>query len=404
MRTLTAFAPRPTKAPANSKPASADARAFVRVETFGRCEAAREAWNEIERTASASAYQGFDFARLWSETIGASRGQAPLIVVAHDEAGRVTALLPLVRFSAGPLRLAAFLGGKDANFGMGLFRSGVDWSPKDVGALLDAAARSVTPPVDALLLANQPRKWEGAPNPMVGEDAQRSPSDAFKTALPSEFAVWRDAHASKDAQKKLRKKANRLTASGVLAHRRAADADDAARILEAFHEQRSARVRALGISDPYDPPAARAFLDSLANTGLAEGAPRLELHALLVGSRIVATFGAVCAGDRMSGLFLSHDADPEIARSSPGELIVHEIVRDAIARGFRTLDLGVGESRYKSQACEAADDLFDAAHAATRLGGIAAFGFLAKQRLKRRIKQSPRWLEYARRLRKALSR
>ena len=120
-----------------------------------------------------------------------------------------------------------------------------------------------------------------------------------------------------------------------------------------------------------------------------------------VGDRIVATFGALSAGDRLSGLFLSHDCDPEIARSSPGELIVHAMVREAIARGLKTLDLGVGEARYKDDACEAEEELFDSAFAVTPLGGVAALAFKAKQSAKRRIKRSPRLLAFAKRLRAA---
>lgn len=374
------------------------------METFDTIEAAREPWSEIERLAAASPYQGFDFARVWADTVGAAQGVVPLVMVARDDADRVTALLPLGRVSRGPLRLAAFLGGKDANFAMGLFRPGVAWSPREVAALLDAGARAAAPRVDAFLFVNQPLEWQGAPNPLAGLRRQASPSHAYKSALPSDFAVWRDAHASKDAQKKLRKKAKKLETVGPLSHRRAADPDDADRILAAFHEQKNARMRALGIVDVYDPPEARAFLAGLARCGLAEGAPRLEVHALSAGDRIVSTFVALPAGDRLSGLLLSYDADPEIARSSPGELMVHEVVREAITRGLRTLDLGVGEARYKNDACEATEELFDSAHAVTPLGAVAALAFLAKQRLKRRVKQSPRLLEMGQRVRRAFCR
>ena len=108
------------------------------------------------------------------------------------------------------------------------------------------------------------------------------------------------------------------------------------------------------------------------------------------------------AGDRLSGLFLSYDADPEIARSSPGELMVQAVVREAIARGLTTFDLGVGEARYKDDACETVEELFDSAVAVTALGRVAAFAFMAKQRAKRRIKRSPRLLAFFTRLRARL--
>lgn len=396
---LRRLSPSPSRAAARR-----EAGPFASVNVFDTIEAAREAWREMARVAPASPYQDFEFARIWVEAFGATRRVTPMIVVARDEAGAVTALLPLGRFSRGPFRIAVFLGGRDANFAMGLFRPGVAWPPEAIEALLAAAAQASAPRVDAFLFANQPLDWQGAPNPLAGAPRQPSPSFAYKSALPADYALWRDAHASKDSQKKLRKKAKRLEAMGSLAHRRAADGADADRILAAFQAQKSARMRMLGIPDAYECQEAHAFLTRLAHCGLAEGAPRLELHALAVGERIVATFGALSGRDRLCGLFLSHECDPEISRSSPGELIVQAVARDAIARGFATFDLGVGEARYKDDVCEATEELFDSAFGVTPLGRVAALAFKARQRLKRRIKKSPRLLDLARRLSHALQR
>jgi CelD/BcsL family acetyltransferase involved in cellulose biosynthesis len=185
---------------------------------------------------------------------------------------------------------------------------------------------------------------------------------------------------------------------GPLAHRRAADPAEADRLLAAFFAQKSERMRELGRVNAYEDPEARDFLACLAQCGLAAGAPKLELHGLYAGDRVVATFGALSAGDRLSCLLISHDHDIEIARSSPGELIVHAIVRDAIARGFATFDLGVGEARFKDESCEIVEPLFDSAFGVTLLGRAAASGFLVLQRLKCRVKRSPRLLALAYRL------
>ena len=96
------------------------------------------------------------------------------------------------------------------------------------------------------------------------------------------------------------------------------------------------------------------------------------------------------AAERQSGLFIGHDGDPEIARSSPGEIMVHAVVADAIARGFSEFDLGVGEARYKNEACEIVEPLFDSAFAVTLKGRLAAWTFLAARRIKGAVKRSPR--------------
>ena len=101
-------------------------------------------------------------------------------------------------------------------------------------------------------------------------------------------------------------------------------------------------------------------------------------------------FGALPGAERLSGLFIGHDGDPEIARSSPGEIMVQAVVADAIARGFAEFDLGVGEARYKDEACEIVEPLFDSAFAVTLKGRLAAWAFLAARRAKRSVKRSPR--------------
>jgi len=157
-------------------------------------------------------------------------------------------------------------------------------------------------------------------------------------------------------------------------------------------------MRELRLINTLERPEAREFLVRLAACGRAAGSPKLELHGLFVGERVAATFGALGHGGRLSGLFVSNDNDPEIARNSPGDLIVQAVVRDAIARGFKTFDLGLGGELYKRRICETDEPLFDSAFGVTLLGRAAASGFLVLQRLKRRVKRSPRLLALAHRL------
>jgi CelD/BcsL family acetyltransferase involved in cellulose biosynthesis len=369
---------------------AASLRPFASVEVLTDLESARAAWVEISAHAHASAYQSFEFVAHWSRTIGAAEGVAPWIVIARDEAGSPRALLPIGRFRRGPIFCAAFMGGRLANFQMGLFRAGVEWTRADLVALLRAAA-GARPRVDAFTLANQPYAWGGVSNPVALLGARPSPSCAYSSALPDSFAAWRDAHFSKATQKKLRKKANRLEAIGPLRHSRARDQDEVRAVIDAFLPQKRARMRALGLRDEFDGEPTIALLD-----GLSSGdAPILELHALRAGERIVATFVGLTDGARLSGLFLSHDTDPAVAASSPGELMIIEVVRDAIERGLSSFDLGIGEARYKSECCETTEALFDSALGVSTAGRLVATAFLAGRRLKQRIKRSPRLFRLA---------
>ena len=154
----------------------------------------------------------------------------------------------------------------------------------------------------------------------------------------------------------------------------------------------------MGIDDPYADPAIRAFL-AAATDGER---PAVEIHALVLEAtgRVLATFGGAVDDARYSGMMTAFDADPEIARFSPGDLLLHHLVRDQTARGRRAFDLGVGEARYKASICDETIPLVAVMLPVTLRGH--AYGLVATRltRLKRRIKRDPRLFALASRLRR----
>ncbi len=364
-------------------------RPFAHCQVFSDLEAARESWAQFDALGLASPYQSYEFVDAWVRTSGRARNIEPMIVVARDEADRVTALLPFGRMRRGPFWTAEFLGGRDANFKMGLFRPGVAASGEAIADLLRRAAGMVAPRIDVFWLINQPHAWQGASNPMLALSRLPSPSFGYKSALNRDFDVWLARHYSKAAQKKLRRKARRLSEMGALASIVAGDEASARAILAAFRRQKAARMRAAWASSGYDSPGAADFFDLAATKNLAGGQQIIELHALLSGERIVATFGGVRRAGRFCGMFISFDTDPEISRCSPGQLLVIETIRNLIARGFTTFDLGVGEGRYKDENCEAEEPLFDAALPVSVKGRAFWAAAFLQRRIKRWIKQTP---------------
>jgi CelD/BcsL family acetyltransferase involved in cellulose biosynthesis len=369
---------------------ASDARPFAGVECFRDIAGARAAWAEL--AAEGSAYQRQDFVAAWAQTFRARLA----IVVARDEAGAAAALLPLHVRRFGPLRVAAFAGGGWANFHMGLFRRGIDWSPEDVATLLSAAAKAAG--VDLFAFSHQPSDWDGRDNPLCGLPVRRSPNAAFASALPPTHMEWLDAHFSRATQKKQRKKARKLEAFGAVAHVRARSEAEAQRFLDALLAHKAEQARARGEADEFAGAEVRHLLRRLANGD----EPAMEMHALVAGERVAAVFGALSHHGRLSGLVVSYDGAPEVAAASPGEWLLIEVVKDAIARGFHTFDLGIGESRYKSEICEIEVALYDGAFAATALGRLGVPLFFAARAALGRLKRQPRLFRLARRLRRPL--
>ena len=166
-------------------------------------------------------------------------------------------------------------------------------------------------------------------------------------------------------------------------------------ILDAYFAHKDGR--AVHPVAPADIAATRAFYRSLALG--AGAAPPIELHALALDGKIIAVLGAGRNGGRLQGMFISYDPDPDIARSSPGELLLCAVLRDACARNLSSFDLGVGDARYKTTFCDESERLVEALYAPTWAGRLAAPFFALASTAKAAIKHNPRLFALARRAR-----
>ena len=363
---------------------------FATVETHADPALVREDWLELE--PAAGGYQSLRFTTAWAEAFGAKL----CVVVARDAAGRTVALLPLHLKRLGPLTVARFAGESWANYHMGLFRPGLRWRRDDLEALLREAGRAAG--IGLYAFINQPARWEGVANPLGALFGGVSPSAAFASALSATHAEWLDAHFSRATQKKQRKKARKLEAFGPVRHVRASDVAEAGRFLDACFAHRAAQAQGRDEPDPFAGAEVSALLHGLVACGA------LEMHALIAGERIAATFGALAQGGRLSGLVVSYDPAAEIAAASPGEWLLIEVVRDCLARGFTTFDLGAGESRYKREICEVEEVLSDTAYGVGPLGRLVAPLWLAGRAAMGAVKRRPALMSRIRRLRRVLRR
>ena len=304
-----------------------------------------------------------------------------MIVVARDRRGAPLALFPLATRKVGGLRIAVFLCGRESNFNIGLLRPNVSL---DARALLARAARESALCPDLYFLLNQPCRFGARENPLIGGGASPSPSFAYGTALPRDVDALA-AQLSKASRKKLRKKELHLAQLGELVAEHRASGARAREIIAALIAQKSTRLARKGVDGVFDDPDMRAFLErALANNAI-------EIHALSLSGRIIATYVGLAHAGRFSALANSFDLDDEIARCSPGDLLLRALMRDLISRGFAYFDLGVGEARYKEAVCDETIELFDLILPVTWRGALAAPAFKAALAAKRLVKHSP-WL------------
>ena len=359
---------------------------------------AMQAWASLEAIAPASLYQTRRWLLPWISTLGQARGVKLMLIVVND-AQRPVMLLPFGVERRNGLAIAGYLGAKDSNFNLPVRDPARNFSPAELSAILSQAAKYSRVKPDVFQLSNQPESWDGHANPFAVLPRQPSPSFGYKTRLTEEADNIFRARISKDSRRKLGQKERRLAAFGPLTFVHGAGAEAVPAIIAAFCSQQTARLKAMGLHDVYESAAAEAFLlqASLIQPGQAQAA--LEWHALLCGTRIVATFAGGVAGNRFHGMVTSFDGGTDVSTSSPGDLLIHRLVADCCRRGIAIFDLGIGEARYKTTYCDATEPLFDCLIPASFKGRLWARAEILRLTAKRAVKQSPRAWSAVRRLR-----
>ncbi len=385
-------------APARVARRAGRARSLGRIDVHTDPEAADAAWGALEAACPGAIYQTRRFLRPWLAAFGGPYRMTPMLVVAHDAAGDPVAFLPFGVRREGLFRVAEFVGGKDSNANLGLFRPDIDFSRDDLISLLRAAATKAKRRPDLFRLTNQPEVWDGRPNPLDIFPHQPSASSLHGGALSADFEAFQKARLSRDTLKKLARKRARIEATAPVRHVVAQTPEAAIAILDAFFEQKIARFRQKKIASVLETEEARRFWRAAALDGFETGAPAIEMHALLHGGRFIATYGGGAHNGRFHLMVNSFDTDPAIARSSPGDLLLQSVLEQKAKEGLTGFDLGIGEARYKDNWCDQTLPLFDSLMPVTRRGRLYAWLESARLKAKRRIKQSAWAWPFARRL------
>lgn len=363
----------------------ADSR-IARVEVFHDVASAAPHWCALERAGTLSTtYQTFDFLKLWQRHIGDGEGITPFIVTGFNAAGEPLFVWPLGRRKMAGAQIVEFLGGKHANFNMGLWR-------RDVAAAITAAdlqdvLAQLRGQADLMLLANQPTEWAGMANPFALLPRQASPSFGFSGPLSADFEALLNDRASAVSRRKMRKKERTLAGFGKLTFKRADGEAEIRRVLADFFEQKTARMRAIGLPDVFDASDVRQFITTAALTPTPHGDALIELYTLSVDDLIVATMGGIVGDGRFSAMF-SSIIHGRFSTESPGEQLLVHLVRACCERGLHTFDLGIGEAQYKGLFCEA-DPMFDSYWPLSPAGRCLALALRGTANAKRAIKQNP---------------
>jgi CelD/BcsL family acetyltransferase involved in cellulose biosynthesis len=364
----------------------------IRLDVYEDLSAIERDWRAFEAHSDGTVFQSFDWLASWQRHIGVRNGVRPAIVVGSDSAGAILFLLPLSVRSAGLAHVLAWLGSELCDYNTPLlapaFAERFDrarflslWA--NITQCLQGNPRLR---YDFISLTKMPELVGAQPNPMLGLRVTINPSGAYLTHLAGDWDTFYAAKRSSATRRRDRSKRKKLAEFGEVKLVNPASDSETLHALDTLMAQKARSFARMGVGNLFVKPGYADFYRALAT----DPATRQFVHVsrLDVGAAAAAVNLALTHRDCYYHLLASYD-DGELSRFGPGAAHLHELLRQAIERGFRVFDFTIGDERYKRDWCDTELKLYDYIAAATWRGALVATPILAAQRLKQWIKRTP---------------
>lgn len=373
--------------------------AELRLRVFDSLADAESTWRALEAHGDLpSAYQLHDWLAGWHAHIGGPRGTRARIVLVEDAHGAPLMLLPLGIRREGVSRVLRWLGGSISGYhGPILAPDCPDVLLGDGFAALWSAVVAKLGGFDVAHLDRQPPTIGARRNPFHHLGAPLTNFSSPVALVGDDWASFYAGRFSSRSRGKWRRKRARLADHGPVAFQVARDPHEADAIIDALVQQKSQWLRAQGLHDLFARPHHEAFLRAMARAhpGL------VQVSALRVGDAIAATHWGIVHHDTLHYWFQSH-AEGDLARHSPAEILIRDLMRWCASNGVPRFDFGIGDHPYKLRWADQLVPLHDALLPRTVAGWVHQEAQRTERRLRDRIKSSDRLYTKARLLRARL--
>jgi CelD/BcsL family acetyltransferase involved in cellulose biosynthesis len=315
----------------------------------------------------------------------------PAIVVGREANGAIIFLLPLSICPAGYARELTWLAGDLCDYNAPVLAQGFSerfdrarfltlW--QDILKLLQSHPRLG---FDLIHLTKMPEMVGAQHNPMRYLGGAINPSGAYLTHLSGDWETFYTHKRSSATRRRDRTKRKRLGEFGEVRFVNPAD-DDIASTLDTLMVQKANSFARMGVANLFAKPGHAEFYRALATDAATR--PMVHVSRLDVGATPAAINLGLTWRDRYYHLLASYDGG-EVSRFGPGAAHLHDLMQSAIEHGLKIFDFTIGDERYKRDWCDTELKLYDFIAAVSWRGALMAAPILAKQRLKRWIKQTP---------------
>jgi CelD/BcsL family acetyltransferase involved in cellulose biosynthesis len=288
-------------------------------------------------------FQTHAFLSSWYETLGRAPGVSPAIVELRDASGRAAALWPLAHYRNGRLREVGFADGELTDNCAPLLGEAFP-RDRDGFAQLWRATLKALAPSDVVRVVKSPGVLNGAANPLATlPGAGLEPLSRHIVDMPGTFEEYSASRTTKFS-KEQRRVWRVFTRNEGADFEFLTDPARASMLFAQFEALQETRMREIGVAYRLGDPVYRAFSRTWIERGVADGSVvfgALTCRDELVGGVIGASNGRDVAFVRLCF------APGQWTACSPGRLVLEKTLEALHARGFRAVDLSVGEFPYK---------------------------------------------------------
>jgi CelD/BcsL family acetyltransferase involved in cellulose biosynthesis len=384
---------------AHPKPAKPPSLAGIRIAVHNDLNEIKQDWLTFEKDAACTVFQTYGWLSKWQRNIGEPARILPVIVTGHDAAGALLFILPFAIETRGLLRRLTWLGRELCDYNAPIATPDFlhDIGAEGFAALWRAIIARIRDTsrtrFDLIDLDKMPEHVGGQSNPFAGLDVLAHPCGAHVSTLGEDWEKFYASKRSSATRKKERKKLRQLGEHGEVRLVSASAHEDRVEIMKVLIGQKSHWFARMGVKDIFARAGTRDFfMDVAADPAMQD---IVHVSRLSVGETAAATSVGLRFRDCYY-LVLSSYLDAEISRLGPGRTHLHELLRYAIAKGFRWFDFTVGDEPYKRDWSDKVVKLYDYLEPITLRGRLAALTLLGYRTLKRFIKNTPiLWRAYS---------
>jgi len=338
---------------------------------FANLEDVEELWRNLEVKADLHVYQTYDWIADWYELIGRPKGTKPCLIVLNDERQQPLMLLPLAVEQRGLCRRLVWMGAEFVDYHAPILMPDADarLSTVDFHAIWQVIAAKLVD-VDYADFQRQPDLIGHQTNPMLGGQITPCSHGAHHTDLVGEWSSYYASKRGKRTRHNDRRKRRKLESEGKLSFLVAADNDDIDRLLSVLITQKQAYAKALDERCLVTQPGYRPFLQRLAERGVKDGS--ILLCGLdLDGEILAAQWGAVYK-KRLYSIVSSY-SQAKHGKLSPGDMLLHDMMRWCYDNGVEVFDFTYGDEAYKEPWCEHRVTLYRTAIPLTARGAVYVY-------------------------------